>query len=104
MGIRGDIGIIYVHPTFLYESFADFVIFLILIRLGKNRKYSGQVTFWYLLLYSFIRFFIEGLRTDSLMIGDFRISQIVSLLIFIGTMLVGFYSNLSKKRKKQTNI
>lgn len=104
MGIRSNTGITYVHPTFLYESLADFVIFLSLVKLGKNRKYSGQITFWYLILYSFIRFFIEGLRTDSLMIGNFRISQIVSALIFVGTILVGFYSNLSKKRKKQNNI
>lgn len=88
MGIYENTVITYVHPTFLYESLADFVIFLILINLSKNRKNSGQITFWYLLLYSFIRFFIEGLRTDSLMIGNFRISQIVSAVIFVGTILV----------------
>lgn len=104
MGISTNTGITYVHPTFLYESIADFIIFLILIKLGKNRKYSGQITFWYLILYSFIRFFIEGLRTDSLMLGIFRISQIVSILIFIGAIIVLFYSILSKKRKKQNNI
>lgn len=104
MGIRDGASTTYVHPTFLYESIADFIIFLILIKLGQNRKHSGQITFWYLILYSFIRFFIEGLRTDSLMIGNFRISQIVSAVVFVGMILVGFYSNLSKKRKKQTNI
>ncbi len=104
MGIKEGTGITYVHPTFLYESLADFIIFVILIKLGKNRKHSGQITFWYLMLYSFIRFFIEGLRTDSLMIGNFRISQIVSAVVFVGMIFVGFYSNLSKKRKKRNNI
>lgn len=97
MGIKGDTGITYVHPTFLYESLADFIIFVILIKLGKNRKHSGQITFWYLMLYSFIRFFIEGLRTDSLMIGNFRISQIVSAVIFVGTLFIYFLKNKYKE-------
>lgn len=99
MGIRGDTGITYVHPTFLYESIADFVIFLILIKLGKNRKYSGQITYWYLILYSSIRFFIEGLRTDSLMLGSFRISQIVSAVIFAGTIILLILKVLKNRQK-----
>ena len=83
MGIRTNSGFEYVHPTFLYESIADFIIFLILIKLSKNRKYSGQIMIWYLISYSFIRFWVEGLRSDSLMLGYFRISQIVSIAIFI---------------------
>ncbi len=97
MGIRDGASTTYVHPTFLYESLADFIIFLILIKLGKNRKHSGQITFWYLILYSFIRFFIEGLRTDSLMIGNFRISQIVSAVIFVGTLFIYFLKNKYKE-------
>lgn len=56
-----------VHPTFLYESMEDFLIFGILMIIRKKRKFSGQIVFLYLIMYSFIRFFIEGLRTDSLM-------------------------------------
>lgn len=81
MGIQIGEMTQYVHPTFLYESIADFFIFLILIKLSRNRKYSGQIMVWYLILYSFIRFWIEGLRIDSLMLGDFRISKIVSVVI-----------------------
>lgn len=56
-----------VHPTFLYESIADFAIFCILLIIRKNRKFSGEIVYLYIIMYSFIRFFIEGLRTDSLM-------------------------------------
>jgi phosphatidylglycerol:prolipoprotein diacylglycerol transferase len=50
----------------------------------------GTTTLWYLLLYGTGRFFIEGLRTDSLMLGSFRVSQLLSLLLVItaGTLLL----------------
>lgn len=97
MGIQTNNALIYVHPTFLYESIADFLIFLILIKLSKNRKYSGQIMCWYFTLYASIRFFIEGLRQDSLMLGTFRISQIVSLAIF--TFAIWFLVRNRQKRK-----
>ena len=98
MGIHEDIGITYVHPTFLYESIADFIIFVILIKMSKNQKYSGQITFWYLILYSFIRFFIEGLRTDSLMFFGLRTAQIISLIgIIIGVVIIFMANKNSKK-------
>lgn len=93
MGIETINGIQYVHPTFLYESICTFIIFIILTKLSKNRKFSGQIVYVYLILYSLIRFFIEGLRIDSLMIGDFRISQIVSVVLFI-TFWVVYYKNI----------
>ena len=73
----------YVHPTFLYESVCTFIIFCVLSYFARKRKFSGQITYMYIVLYSFIRFFIEGLRTDSLMLGNYRISQILSLVFFI---------------------
>ncbi len=73
----------YVHPTFLYESIGDFVLFLLLLKISKKTKFSGQITFLYFIGYSFLRFFIEGLRTDSLMLGYIRASQLLSLIIFI---------------------
>lgn len=95
MGIQTSNGIEYVHPTFLYESICTFIIFIILTKLSKNRKFSGQIVYVYLILYSFIRFFIEGLRTDSLMLGDFRISQIVSVVLFIA-FSIAYYINVRK--------
>jgi phosphatidylglycerol:prolipoprotein diacylglycerol transferase len=80
----------YYHPTFLYESIWNLLIFIILmiiIRYIITKR--GNVFFVYLLLYSIGRFLIEGLRTDSLMIGPFRTAQIVSVIgILISTMYI----------------
>lgn len=73
----------YVHPTFLYESICTLAIFIILSIFSKKRKFTGEITCLYIILYSLIRFFIEGLRTDSLMLFNVRISQILSLILFI---------------------
>lgn len=83
MGIYTLDGYTEVHPTFLYESISTFLIFILLINLQKRRKFRGQIFYLYLLLYSAIRMFIEGLRIDSLMLGNFRISQILSVAIFV---------------------
>ncbi len=88
-----------VHPTFLYESIWDFGIFIFLWIFRKKKSYEGQVIVFYVILYSLGRFFIEGLRTDSLMIGSFRIAQIMSLLGVIVGIIVHIY--LSKQNKKE---
>lgn len=77
-----------VHPTFLYESVCTSIIFIVLMLKSKNRKFKGEITLIYLILYSFARMIIEGLRVDSLMIGQIRISQILSLLIFIPSIVI----------------
>lgn len=79
-----------VHPTFLYESILDVGIFLfIYFYLSKRRKYPGELSGAYLILYSIGRFFIEGLRTDSLYIGPLRTAQVISLIgIAIGAILL----------------
>ena len=87
-----------VHPTFLYESICTLIIFFILMYVRNHRKYKGQLTIIYLLLYSLIRIIIEGLRTDSLMIGNIRISQLISIIIFIVVIIILIYNY--KKRKK----
>lgn len=70
---------VYYHPTFLYESIWDLIVFVILMNVIRKSRYPGIVLFTYIGLYSFGRFFIEGLRTDSLMIGPLRMAQMVSL-------------------------
>lgn len=77
-----------VHPTFLYESIATFIIFTILYRIRNKRKFKGEITALYLVMYSFIRFLIEGLRIDSLMFFNFRISQVLSLSIFVVFLII----------------
>lgn len=86
-----------VHPTFLYESLWDFLIFLFLLWYRKRKAYfKGEIFLIYLSLYSLGRFFIEGLRTDSLMIGNFRVAQLISILIII-------LSLFARKYKKKYN-
>ena len=83
MGIYSSGTYIEVHPTFLYSSIANLIIFVVLLKMKNKRKYKGQILCAYLLMYSFIRTFIEELRTDSLMIGTIKISQLLSVIIFI---------------------
>lgn len=74
----------YFHPTFLYESILDFVIFLILLCLAKEHKTNGQIFFLYFVLYAIVRFLIEGIRIDSVLnIGAFPIAQVVSVIMFL---------------------
>ena len=99
MGIYEGAKYIEVHPTFLYESIATFLIFIILTILSNKRKFKGQITLVYLITYSFARMIIEGLRTDSLMLGNIRISQLLSLIIFVISIIVYI-----KKNNKNWNL
>ncbi|HDZ6304268.1 TPA: prolipoprotein diacylglyceryl transferase [Staphylococcus aureus] len=73
----------YYHPTFLYESIWDVAGFIILVNIRKHLK-LGETFFLYLTWYSFGRFFIEGLRTDSLMLtSNIRVAQLVSILLIL---------------------
>ncbi len=84
MGLLGANGrFTYYHPTFLYESVWNLIGFILINIFYKKKKFNGQVTLEYLAWYGFGRMFIEGLRTDSLYIGVFRISQVVGFLCFV---------------------
>lgn len=75
-------GIFY-QPTFLYESLWTLLGFLVLIIIRKYRYLKlGQLTSIYLMWYSLGRFFIESLRTDSLMLGQFKMAQVISIALF----------------------
>jgi len=93
-----NIGGVYYHPTFLYESIWDIVVCIILLfilKKNKNRR-DGMVIFSYLGLYSIGRFYIEGLRTDSLMLGSVRVAQLMSLIgisIWVIFIIVSFIRN-----------
>lgn len=84
-------GIEYIqaHPTFFYESTLNLILFAILIYiLLKKHKFDGQILATYLIGYGIIRFFIESLRTDSLMFMSIKVSQIVAILcVLIGVTL-----------------
>lgn len=87
-----------VHPTFLYESLMNFGIFLFLMFLLNRKKFDGQLICLYMILYSVGRFFIEGLRTDSLMIGPLRVAQVISLILISAGIY--FYTTLRKRTEK----
>lgn len=77
------------HPTFLYESIWCLLICLFLIYFANHKRgFAGQIVCLYGILYSIERFFVEGLRTDSLMIGPLRQAQVISLAIIAGCLLL----------------
>lgn len=77
-----------VHPTFLYESLWDFGLFIFLILYRKKKKFDGEVFLLYGIIYSAGRFWIEGLRTDSLMFLGMRVAQLISILIIVFGLLL----------------
>lgn len=90
----GDFGtssMVYVHPTFLYESLWNVLGFVLINIIFKKKKFDGQNALYYFAWYGFGRMFIEGLRTDALFIGDtgIRVSQLLGFLLFaIATALI----------------
>ena len=87
-----------VHPTFLYESLWNVLVLgLLLIVFLKFLKYDGKVFWTYIASYGLGRLFIEGLRTDSLYIGSFRISQLVAVFCIIFGLIMLVYNNIRIK-------
>ncbi len=80
---------VYYHPTFLYESIWDVLGFIILLSLRKHLR-IGDTFALYLIWYSIGRFFVEGLRTDSLMLtSHIRIAQLMSIvLVIVGIVII----------------
>lgn len=105
----GEIGIIVdpskpVHPTFLYESLWNFGVFLILLWYRKHKKISGEVLFLYMILYGIGRAWIEGLRTDSLMIGNGRVSQLLSIIFAVAFVVIFFIRRKRGLSPKQEEV
>ncbi|MFW2487852.1 prolipoprotein diacylglyceryl transferase [Clostridium chromiireducens] len=97
MNINGT----YYNPTFLYESTWNLLVFVILMVILRKSKVNGAAFFTYIGLYSIGRFIIEGMRTDSLMLGSIRMAQLVSLsgvvlwIVFIG---LSYYKRVIKRK------
>ena len=91
MGLMNKVTgtVTYYHPTFLYESVWNALGFVLLHFLSKKRKFDGQVALGYMAWYGLGRTFIEGLRMDSLYLGNFRVSQLLAAgTCFIGVALL----------------
>lgn len=83
---------VYYHPTFLYESIWNLIGFILIIILKRKKKLRiGSLCGIYFMWYSVARFFIEGMRTDSLMLGSLKIAQVVSIVLFVIGALLVFY-------------
>ncbi len=98
-GMTGSrIGLDPVHPTFLYESLLNIIVFIVLLKLRKNKKVKGSVLAVYLMLYSLVRFMMEFLRTDEFGVGNIRYNQVFAVLVFIGAFAWLVY--LTKRARK----
>ncbi len=98
MGLTNGISGVttYHHPTFLYESLWNAAGFVLLHFLSKKRQYDGQIALGYVLWYGLGRTFIEGLRTDSLMWGPFRVSQVLAGVTAIAASVALFVLSIRK--------
>ena len=96
------IGGVYYQPTFLYESLFN-LIGLLIILLLRHRKHlfkQGEIFMLYLAWYSVVRFFVEGMRTDSLyLLGSIRVSQMLSVILLIVVIVLFIYRRRIVKPK-----
>jgi len=92
---------VYYHPTFLYESIWNLVGFIILILLRKVNLKRGEIFLSYIIWYSIGRYFIEGMRTDSLMIGDLlRTAQVISLVMIVVAIVLIIWRRLKRNEPR----
>lgn len=87
-----------VHPTFFYESLWCIIGFVLLNLYYKRRKFDGEVFLLYSIWYGFGRFIIEGLRTDSLMLGMLRVSQLLAAVIVVVAFIIWVKVRLNIRR------
>ncbi len=90
-----------VHPTFLYESLWNLIGFLYIWLTRKKKGFDGRAISLYLIWYGIGRFMIEGLRTDSLMLGNLRISQLVSVVAVIAGVICYFICKNRHRNKME---
>ncbi len=106
MGLNNSLTgyqLLYVHPTFLYESIWNLIGFILANLFHKKRKYDGQIFLFVFGWYGLGRMFIEGLRADSLwgsIFGiEFRVSQVLAALIFVACLSALIYFSVRKPTK-----
>ena len=107
--IFGTTDMVYVHPTFLYESLWNLAGFILVNIFYKKKKFNGQIACIYLSWYGIGRFFIEGLRTDSLYIPgtQLRVSQMVGIVcfaVFGAALVAGFIYAHKHFSEDNTNL
>jgi len=92
----------YYHPTFLYESIWNLIGFILLLLLRRANLRRGELFLSYLIWYSIGRFFIEGMRTDSLMLTEtLRMAQVISIAIIVGAILMIIARRMTNKERER---
>lgn len=101
--LRMTIDGLTVHPTFLYESLWNLAGFVLMNVFFKKKAFDGEVLLWYLTWYGLGRCLIEGLRGDSLYVGNIRVSQLLALICFAAGLLAIIVLRIkaSDERKKE---
>ncbi|MBY7144098.1 prolipoprotein diacylglyceryl transferase [Virgibacillus sp. NKC19-3] len=99
-------GVMY-HPTFLYESCWNILVFIFLLVLRRYNPLRGEVFLTYLITYSIGRFFIEGMRTDSLYVfvdGGLRMAQVISIVLIVGAIILFIYRRRTSDTKRYNDV
>lgn len=96
---------IQVHPTFLYESLWNLAVLLIIFLYRRHKKFDGEMFAMYIWGYGLGRVWIEGLRTDSLMLPgvNFRVSQLLAALCVVAASIYMIYKRMELKRNTVTS-
>lgn len=95
------IGKYYYAPTYLYESILNVIGFILLIIIRKFKKIKlGNITALYLIWYGIVRFIIESMRTDSLLLGNMKIAQLISIIMIIIGMIMLIVTSIKCDRYK----
>ena len=93
---------VYYHPTFFYESCLNLICFIVLMILRFNKKIKeGMIVSIYLMWYGIVRFFIESMRTDALMLGTLKMAQLISITLFIIGLVLFIFSIKHDKYNKE---
>lgn len=102
MEAMGAVNFIQVQPTFLYEGVGNLVVLILMYLYHKKKKYHGQMCLFYLGGYGIVRFFVEGIRTDQLLIPGTQIpvSQMLGIVMFLGAVVANGVILYCLKKKK----
>lgn len=102
MEAMGAVNFIQVQPTFLYEGVGNLIVLILMYLYHKKKKYHGQMCLFYLGGYGIVRFFVEGIRTDQLLIPGTQIpvSQMLGIVMFLGAVVANGIILYCLKKKK----
>ncbi len=101
--ITESVNYIQVHPTFLYESLWNLLILVILLIYWKHKKFEGEIALLYLGGYGLGRAWIEGIRTDQLLIPgtSLPVSQVLAIVLFVGSVICDVIVRMRMKKEKK---